>query len=213
MAGLTASVQDRVEFQREEEWRKAGVTQADIAFSRKTGIDGRDVRVFREKSASGMLFIIRCPKVTARAHHGVFPPKIKVIGDKTGTSGLVVTNRGIFVSDYDLLSVWRRGGTGWQKVFISAANGASRGAYSAEASALIRDLNFALKGSKLQHGCQDDYQSADNPGLKADQELAVFQEGATQHLINRAAGQAFYEDLKLDWVYDGDGKYSGPVAG
>jgi len=45
------------------------------------------------------------------------------------------------VSDYDLMSIWRRGGAGWRKVFVSAANGAPRGPYPAEATAIIKELN------------------------------------------------------------------------
>ena len=87
---LTAPIQEHVEYQREQQWRKAGVPEADIAASRHTGMDARDIVVFRLASP-GRIFVIRCPKVTARAMHGMFPPKIMAIKDKTGSSGVVVT--------------------------------------------------------------------------------------------------------------------------
>lgn len=211
MATLTGTIQEQIEYQREQEWKKAGVPQSDIDFSEKTGIDAGDVKVLREKSARGFLIIVRCPKKTARAHHGIFPAKIMAEKGKTGSSGLVVSRRGIFVSDYDLLSVFKRGGKDWKKIFISAANGAPRGPWTPEAGAFVRDLNQVLK-SKIQHGCQDDFQSTDNPGLKTDQELAVFMDGTTDWLPNRWHGEMFYGRYGLPWVYDGNGKYNGPIA-
>jgi len=80
------------------------------------------------------MFVVRCPKPTARAHHGRFQPKPLAVKDKTGSSGLVVTPGGsIMVSDYDLMSVWRKSAAGWEKLFISAAGGAARGTYAPDA--------------------------------------------------------------------------------
>src|SRR5262249_38227697 len=76
MSGLRASLQERNEFRREGQWRDAGVTAGDISFSKLSGMDARDIKVFREFSARGWMFIVRCPKVAARAMHGIFPPKI-----------------------------------------------------------------------------------------------------------------------------------------
>ncbi|HSW03332.1 hypothetical protein [Aquabacterium sp.] len=209
MASLTASIQESIEAQREQEWRRLGVAEADIAGSRSTGIDARDITTLRKFSLAGMLLVLRCPKVTARAHHGIFPPKLMAVKEKTGSSGLVVNQHGdILVSDYDLMSVWRQAGAGWQKVFISAANGASRGAWSAEATLLVRSLNQQLV-SRLQHGCQDDFQSALNPGVKPGDHFAAFRHGALQHLPQPAACRAFYVQQRLHWPYDPGGHFTG----
>ena len=130
---LTASLFEHNEFNREAEWRAAGVPQADIGLAKLAGMDARDVRVFREASA-GHVFVIRCPKQAAMSMHGLFPPKIKAVEKKTGDFGVVGTPRGLFVSDYDMMSMWKHGPGGWVKIFASAANGASRGPLPPEAT-------------------------------------------------------------------------------
>lgn len=207
---LTATLQEHNEFQRETEWRQAGVPEPDIVASRQNGMDARDIKVFREYSANGYIFVIRAPKLSARAMHGLFPPKIMAVKDKTGTSGVVVSPRGMFVSDYDMMSVWKRAGEGWRKVFISAADGASQGPWPPEATSLVRDLN-ALLVSRLQHGCQDDFHSPKNPGVKQDH-FAVFVDGTTLFFPNPFLVSRFYAEHALEWPYDANGKYSGAGA-
>ena len=211
LSEFSGTLLERTEFQREAQWRQAGVPEADIKASVKTGMDARDIRVFREFSAKGLMFIVRCPKHTARSLHELFDPKIMAIKQKTGSSGVAVTPRGMFVSDYDMMSVWRRNGPNWDKIFISAENGRPRGRWTPEAGALVRDLNDRLV-SKLQHGCQDDFHSADNPGVKVDQDFAAFADGALEVLGNRFLCSVFYARHGLEWPYDGNGKYTGPIA-
>ena len=50
MATLTASLQEQLEHQREQDWRRQGVPEADIALSRQTGMDAADIGVFRRFS-------------------------------------------------------------------------------------------------------------------------------------------------------------------
>ncbi len=212
MSTLTSTLQEQFEYQRETEWRRRHVPEADILLSRQTGMDATDIGVFRRFSQRGLLFVVRCPKTTARAYHGLWAPKPLALKDKTGSAGLVVAKGGIRVSDYDLMSVWRQGGGGWSKLFISAPGGAARGPYSPEARALIVEINQQLV-SRLQHGCQDDYQSSANPGVKPGDHFAAFRQGQAQHLANPPACQAYYTMLGLPWVYDGGGRYNGPLAG
>lgn len=206
---LTASLQDRFEHQREQEWKRKGVSQNDILFSRLCGMDAVDVSVFRRVSAERALIIItRCPKLTARPWHGTLMPKpASIKEEKTGTSGVVVTDRGLFVSDYDLMGVWRHGRKGYERICMSAPNGAPRGPWTAEAHALVRYLNQQLV-SRIQHGAQDDFDSPLNPGVKPTDHFAAFANGHGEYLPSVAACEAYYARYDLDWPYDGAGRYS-----
>jgi hypothetical protein len=195
-----------MELQREADALRAGVPQRDIDFSRRSGIDPMDVRTFREASGSGLLFIVRCPKATARAWHGLIPAKPISVKDKTGSSGAVVTSDGsMFVSDYDLMSIWRRA-TQWRKVVTSAAKGAPRGPYSAEGTAILKALNRRLV-SRIKHGCQDDFCSPANPGIKMVDHFAAFYDGIGEYHPNPAACKLFYERHGLVWLYGVTGAY------
>lgn len=206
--GLTTTIQEHLEYKREEEWRREGVPEADIEFSRLSGMDAGDVLAFREFTTRGLLIVVRCPKVTARAHHGVFRPKRWATKQKTGSSGLAVTETKIFVSDYDLMSVWQSGLKGYEKVFVSAEGGAPHGRWIPQARRLIRELNTHLV-SRIQHGCQDDYDSPKNPGVKAGDHFAVFQAGSAEHLPDYLACSRYYNKFGLAWPYDDSGKYLG----
>ncbi len=206
--GLKGTMQELLEHKREEEWRREGVPEGDIEFSGVSGMDASDVLAFREFTRKGLLIVVRCPKVTARAHHGVFRPKRWATKEKTGSSGLAVTKTKIFVSDYDLMSVWQSGLKGFEKVFISAEGGAPHGRWTPQARRLIRELNKHLV-SRIQHGCQDDYDSPKNPGVKAGNHFAAFQEGAAEHLPDMFECERYYTKLGLAWPYDRTGKYLG----
>jgi hypothetical protein len=221
---LTYKIQEAMEWQRETEALYVGVPQRDITLSRLCGIDARDVRTFREFSAKGFLIVVRCPKVAARAWHGLIPPKPKSLGGKTGESGVIaeqtyklpsgetVTEKiPMRVSDYDLMSIWRQGGTGWRKVVASAANGADRGSYPPEATAIIKELNRTLV-SRIQHGCQDDYCSSKNPGVKMADHFATFCQGVGEYSANPTVCKSFYERNRLAWFYGPTGVYLLDVA-
>jgi len=206
--GLKATIQELLEHKREEEWRREGVPEGDIEFSRVSGMDARDVLAFREFTTHGLLIVVRCPKVTARAHHGVFRPKRWATKEKTGSSGLAVTNTRIFVSDYDLMSIWQSGLKGFEKIFISAEGGAPHGRWTPQARRLIRELNKHLV-SRIQHGCQDDFDSPKNPGVKAGDHFAAFQAGSAEHLVDMFECERYYTKFGLRWPYDRTGKYVG----
>lgn len=209
MTELRTTIQQSMESKKEQEWRDEGVPEADIQFSRLSAIDARDVFTFREFSRRGLVIVVRCPKLTARPWHGLLPPKTWATKQKTGTSGVVVNPKGqMMVSDYDLMCIWRLGPGGLQKVFISAADGAPRGKWTAEAAALIRDMNQYLI-SKVQHGCQDDFQSPKNPGVKGEDHFAAFHGGNADHLGNPSACAMFYGRNNMTWPYSPEGKYMG----
>ncbi|HRD66404.1 MAG TPA: hypothetical protein PKY50_09640 [Candidatus Competibacter sp.] len=210
MADLTVSTQEQMEYRRENEWRRAGVSEMDIAFSRLSGMDARDVQTFREISSQyGLLIVVRCPKVAARAWHGLVPPKPWAMKQKTGTSGLAVGESGeIRVSDYDLMSIWRKGADGFEKLFMSAAGGAPRGRWTQEAQVLAVELNRRLV-SRIQHGCQDDFESPKNPGVKSSDHFAAFRLGQAVHLADPSLCARYYAQAGLHWPYDADGHFAG----
>jgi hypothetical protein len=204
--GLKASIQEQIEHQRETQWRREGVAERLIVMSRESGMDAADMAVFESLSGPGWLIVVRCPKPEARAWHGVFSPKTAATEANTGSSGLVVTARRIMVSDYDLMSVWRRSPEGWQKLFIAPEGGAKRGPLTPQARRFMLSANRRLR-SRLQHGCQDDWLSPRNRGVKAGDLFAVFMDGRAQLLREPAACALFYRVQRLAWPYDGAGRF------
>jgi hypothetical protein len=209
---LKASIQQIVEARKEQDWERAKIPQSDIALSRLCGMHPKDIGVFLNFSRGGYLVIVRCPKRTARVWHGMLPPKNIATKEKTGSSGVVVIpGKMMLVSDYDLMCIWKSGETK-RKVFVSAAKGAPRGAWLGEALSLVRELNRELE-SRIQHGCQDDFQSTKNPGVKLEEDhFLTFHKGVATYLPNVAKCEEFYVAHGLPWLYGKDGKYMGPVA-
>lgn len=210
----------------ERQLREAGVPLQDIAFSKRSGMDARDIQVLREYSRRrATLIILRCPPVTARLWHGTMPAKPQALKGKSDAHGiatqdyihknikgkiveseLTALNGRLFVSDYDLMSVWKQSHGGWQKIFISASGGRDQGPYPAEGMNFLRETNRSLV-SKFQHGCQDDWQSAHNRGVKGGDRFAAFARGQAIFLASPHACEAFYLSERLIWVYDKSGSY------
>ena len=222
------TIQEILEAKVEEGWRRKGVPEHDIEFSRLAGMDAGDIRGFRKFTGQhpGYLIIVRCPKVTSRPHHGVFPPKPGYAsGAKSGTSGLLVfqkdagrgdgsTNTKLFVSDYDLMCVWRRGSKGFEKVVVTAEGGRKKGRFSPDATHVIRELNWCMESrSRIMHGCQDDWLSPDNPGVKPGDRFAAFNLGNADYLDSPSRLGYYYREHHLPWPYNGAGKHlPGKVA-
>lgn len=229
-SGGTFSIQEILEGKAEENWRRKGVPEGDIQFSRVSGMDAGDIRGFRKFTAKhpGYLIVVRCPKLTARPHYNTFQSKpgyASVDRDKkpakSGTSGLLVykgeqlqvdgtkaPKDKLFVSDYDLMSVWRRGAKGFEKISVSAKDGHKRGEFTPDATVVIRELNWCMESrSRIQHGCQDDWNTADNPGVKAGDHFAAFNLGAAEHFDSPNGLSIYYGKLQLSWPYDSNGKY------
>ena len=158
-----------------------------------------------------MLIVIRCPKLTARPWHGLLPAKPMTLKQKTGDSGVAVTPRRMFVSDYDLMSIWRRADQGLRKVFVSSTTSNPRGPLTEEAKVILRELNASLV-SRIQHGCQDDFHSVNNPGVKSNDHFAGFLQGAVDHLANPGECAQPMQKHGLPWTYDAGGKYVGPTS-
>ncbi|WP_237216739.1 hypothetical protein [Falsiroseomonas oryziterrae] len=203
---------------RDVEARRAGVSEADIALGRKAGMLPADVAALRAFTAGapGWCIVVRCPKAASYAWQGLLPAKIGAVSKKTGDSGVVSVHKlrrapggapmfrdgepmidaSVYVSDYDLMGVWQFWKGSWQRLRIAAAGGAKRGSYGAEAAEMLRRLNRTLV-TKIQHGCQDDWVSSDNRGVKPDDPFAGFVRGEAMFLDGAAACRGFYASRGL----------------
>jgi hypothetical protein len=116
------------------------------------------------------------------------------------------------VSDYDLMCVWRRSGRGWEELFIAPKGGAKRGPLTAQARAFMIDANRRLR-SRLQHGCQGDFHSLLNRGVRAADNFVAFSSGHSELVRGSFAREAFYRSNGLMWPYDGTGRFVGRGIG
>lgn len=194
--------------------RDEEVSDSDIHFSRLTGIAPADIDRLKDFSyAEGLLVVIRCPKRPARYHHGKVQPKgITIKAKSDDDTGLASVNGRAYVSDYDLMCIYRSfGPDGYEKIDISGVDPTRpRSRLSPEATALLRKANAVLK-SRFQHGGQDDYASPKNPGVsvgtpeKRPDRFAAFEMGEIKYFPNPALMKRFYEKHALDWPYGPDG--------
>lgn len=198
---------------RDVEARRAGIGPEDIDTARKAGMLPADVAALRAFTTTqpGYCIVVRCPKPATYAWQGLLPAKIGAIGKKSGDSGVVSIHRlqrdgsgaplfrdgapmidaALYVSDYDMMGVWHWVQDGWQRFRITAAAGAKRGAYGSEAAELLRRLNRSLT-TKIQHGCQDDWASKDNRGVKPDDGFCGFLKGEAAFIDGAAACRSYY---------------------
>jgi hypothetical protein len=197
---------------KENEAKAAGADGLDLRLSRESGLDARDVMNLRRFTRDeALLIVFRCPKTTARAFHGTLPAKTFATKAKTNRTGTVLGHGGtLMVSDYDMMSVWRRSGGGFAKIYVSAlAPGHPRGAWSEEATRLVRAMNGFLI-TKLQHGCQDDFLSAEkNPGVKMADHFLAIRQGDGVYLRDPIYCENFYKAHALFWPYLSHGKHCG----
>jgi hypothetical protein len=218
---LQVSIAEAAVFGRLRDAARAGVAPEDVKFAGDSDIGPEDVAAFRFITRrEGLLVVMRCPKRGAVAFHGTLPPKRWADGHdsqgnvvKSGVSGIGVNpERGnIFVSDYDMMSLWCRRGASYEKLFASAlTSGAERGAWTPEARDAVRKLNAVLR-SRLQHGAQDDFtppHGNQHPGVTAETRFAAFREGVATYLEGMQACQAYYRQWGLYWPYDGKGQFT-----
>jgi hypothetical protein len=192
------------------------ISDSDIHFSRLSGMSPADIEALRIFSLhERLLIIIRCPKRPARYFHGKYPAKRLVTKNKSDPeTGLAVNKQGDYeVSDYDLMSVFRFVDSGaYEKIFISGNNPNNpKSPLTREASALLRKANQSLQ-SRFQHGCQDDFHSQKNPGVKTrnsgqrSDHFAAFNLGDTKYLPTPDEAQKYYARYGLTWPYDENGK-------
>jgi hypothetical protein len=192
-------------------WR-GRVPEQDVQFALRSGMSALDVTLLRSYSAGHYLLVVRCPKRVGMVFQGVLRPKGQ--GDKAKTSdvsGTLVTPDGrMLVSDYDLMSVWQGRGDGWTKIFCPGPTPQSAYWGTPEAERMMTTLLPRMQ-SPFDHGCQDDYLSAKNPGVGATQRFAAFYNGTAKYLPTGAALKEFYARQRIEFPYDDEGTYTGPV--
>jgi hypothetical protein len=197
------------------------VNDSDIHFSRLSGLSPEDIDVLSDFSREeGLLLIIRCPKRPARYFHGKVPPKPLRIKQKSDpATGLVTTPTGdVFVSDYDLMSVWRfLGDRHYEKIFFSALDPSTPTVLSAEAHSLLDKVNWRLR-SPFQHGAQDDYISPKHPNIQLPGDkterpdrFMAFNLGDRTYICNGIELKTLYDRTlgEAAWPYDSKGHHLG----
>jgi hypothetical protein len=214
MSGLTmseAGLGDRIR-DKANAAKGAGADGLDIRLMLESGIDARDIMHLRQfTTTEQLLLVIRCPKRNAAAFHGDLPAKTWATKAKTNATGTVQDAHGhLMVSDYDMMSLWRYTGTGYQKIFVSALEpGAASGAWGKEAVRIIRAMNAFLI-TKVQHGCQDDFVNAEkNPGVKMADHFLGIDVGHGVYLPSPIFCENFYKAHGLPWPYDPSGRHTG----
>ena len=222
---LTISIADLMVANRLRDAAHKGITTADIVFAQQSDLAPEDVRALRELTRRyQLLVVLRCPKPGAVAFHGVFRAKRWADGHdsagklvKSGQSGLGVhpETGNIFISDYDMMSLWSRSDSGgYRKLFASATEMyAERGPWSKEAMATVRLLNGALL-SPLQHGAQDDFtppSGKTHPGVSAETRFCAFREGEPTYMQGMAACADYYRQWGIYWPYDASGRFIGAL--
>jgi hypothetical protein len=194
----------------------AGADGRDLRLAHESGMDARDIMHLRQfTSTEQLLIVFRCPKRNAAAFHGDLPAKTWATKTKTNETGTVVNGHGhLMVSDYDMMSMWRYTGTGFQKIFVSALeHGAARGPWGPEARRIVRAMNEFLI-TKIQHGCQDDFLNREkNPGVKMADHFLAIRLGDGVYLQDPIFCENFYKAHALFWPYDSSGKHIGSAPG
>jgi hypothetical protein len=205
----------------EERAARAEIGDLDIHLSRLTGMSPADIEHLRAFTATeALLIVIRCPKRPARYFHGKYPAKRYVTKAKSDPStGLVINQHGGYeVSDYDLMCVYRLAhDRSFEKIPFSGTDPArERSPLSPEATIILRKVNADLQ-SPFQHGAQDDFLSARNPGVRLADDaarqppdrFAAFHLGLVDYLPNPQAARAYYRKHGLAWPYDAGGRHQG----
>lgn len=208
---LKVPLRDIAESSLAARWR-GRVPDGDVQFALHTGMSALDVNLLRTFSAGRWLLIVRCPKRAGMVFQGVLPPKPQGLYDaktsnETGTMQLA--DGRLVVSDIDLMSVWQGAGDRWEKVFTPGPPRGGGWWGSEKADRIMRQLLPRMQ-SPFDHGCNDDFRSAKNQGVTSGR-FAAFMDGAARYLGSPAALRAFYAEQKIDFPYDSDGKYTGPV--
>lgn len=202
------------------------VSDADIHFSRMSGIAPVDVDAFcRFTRNESLLIIVRCPKRPARYFHGKFDPKPKEVGANTDPETGLVTHKGVtYVSDYDLMCVWRFvGATEYEHLYFTEIDPNVKNVFRPEVQVLWDKLNELL-ASRLQHGAQDDYRPNDrqHPNVKPEtirqpgkpdilmDRFMVFNVGNPSYVYGAEKLKLVYEQLLPPnaWQYDAAGVHS-----
>ena len=127
----------------------------------------------------------------------------------------------VYVSDYDLMSVWRFLGAGdYEKIFFSAPDRSRPRILPPEAQGLLDKVKPRLK-APFQHGAQDDFHSDKNPNIQMStvghhlvDRFLVFNLGEPSYVCNGAELKRVYDRLLGSdaWKYDEQGRHEAARA-
>ncbi|HEY4254009.1 MAG TPA: hypothetical protein VGM87_22570 [Roseomonas sp.] len=229
---LAASMAEIAVYNMLRDARHAGVSPADTAFAARTDIGSWDVASLREGTKRfKLLLIMRCPKEGAAGFQGKFTPKRMdhgyrrddhAVAVKSGLSGIGYhpDSKEIFLSDYDLMSVWvGLGSDHYQKVPAGMVPDGQPNTVVDVLNAMFFDpkqREGELK-APFQHGAQDDYippPDKRHPNLKVNERCAAFREGEMKYLQGIDEIRAYYYKWDLSpFPYDHSGKFTGGTAG
>jgi len=204
--------------------QRTEVSDRDIHFSRLSGMSPVDIDVLCDFTRTEtLLVVIRCPKRPARYFHGEFDAKPAPVKAKSNpATGLATADGKTYVSDYDLMCVWRFGGQGhYEKILFRSRDDNDPLAFDPEAKALMALLEDRLR-SPFQHGAQDDFNSNDNPNIamksqegKPIDRFMVFNVGTPKYVCTGMELKKVYDRLlgPDKWPYNDDGVYAGHYLG
>lgn len=172
-----------------------------ISIAEKTGLNAVDLETLQEFCMrERMLMIFRSPRGIGRQIVGLggidVRPKPSTIHDKTGGRWITRGNT-MYVSDYDLLSVWRRAGSGYARFPLPPGD--------IRTDTFLKAVNKNLV-MKLQHGANDDYLEVDgrpkNPDI-GDHFCVIPEHGLLSVCASRNEMRDFYASHNLQpWLYD-----------
>lgn len=203
------------------------VTPQERAFAARSDIAPLDVASFvRGSRAFRLLLIMRCPKRGSIGFQGVLQPKRMDHAKRAGSSdpvksgahgvGVHPDSGEIFVSDYDLMSVWSATlSGGYAKVDTGMA--------PVGQNPVVDRLNaifFANRPRRpgrppqgFQHGGQDDLKPSKgqpHPNLGVSERCAAFRQGEMALLEGIDAVRAYYHRHALHpFPYDHSGRFTG----
>jgi hypothetical protein len=202
-----ASLRELAEHSLQGYWHRK-IPDADIRFALQTGIAPGDVHLLRTFSSRRYLLLVRCPRRAGLALQGVLDPKPAGLkGTSSEASGTLPDATGrLVVSDIDPMSLWKGTAAGWERIPCPGPSGASASWGSEEANRIMMEL-LPKMTAPFQHGCQDDWDSPDNPGVKraakgGEPQFAAFFNGTAKHLPSSGDFFAFHDQQGLAPRYD-----------
>ena len=168
-----------------------------------TGLIGKDIDTFQRFSVSHeLLIIIRQPGWEANAYakeilEHEYYPKPAAVKMKTGSDSTVKYLGQVYVSDTDLMCIYRLNKTTGRYTTIELKWDSKR-AKTIEEEKYIGALNGLLI-SNIQHGCNDDYLESGKPrNVEIGYDFLAFDCGKIQ-CIDFKDLRAYYNEKGLKW--------------
>ncbi|MFT8246328.1 hypothetical protein [Roseomonas sp. BN140053] len=182
---------------------ESGIEIQHRRLARMAGMSAKDAKVFSDFCLQRHCLIIsRCPNRNSRIYdlrgYAPKPPELK---KKSVPSKGILQDRGkIYISDYDLMSVWIGPARPYRKVFFSEG---PDGEMNSQAREIMDGLNAHLR-RKLQHGANDDWRDESGKALNTkigEYFVAWTPNGFGRFFPSAEMLRAFYADNGLEWPY------------